>query len=103
MTSMIGDILEIAMLLCFAASWPFNIHRSWVSRTAVGKSIMFEIIVEIGYVCGIGSHIANDEINSVIAFYVLDIILVAIDMGLYFRNRKLDAERVKAMKLDGEQ
>ncbi len=82
------------MLLCFAASWPFNIAKSWKCRTAIGKSIMFEVIVIIGYFCGIGSHIVNDQINMVIAFYILDIILVSTDMSLYFRNRKLDQQRM---------
>ncbi len=78
------------MLLCFAASWPFNIARSYISRTAKGKSIVFEVIVEVGYFFGIANKIVNDQINYVIAFYVLDIVLVAADMALYFRNRRLD-------------
>ena len=90
---MLANILETAMLLCFAASWPFNIHRSWVSRTAVGKSIMFEIIIEIGYCFGIAAHLVDGELNYVLAFYILDICLVATDMFLYFRNRALDRER----------
>ena len=45
---MIGDLLEIGMLLCFAASWPFNIRKSYISRTAVGRSIAFELIIEMG-------------------------------------------------------
>ncbi len=99
---MLGSILESMMLLCFAASWPFNIYRSWKSRTAAGKSIMFEIIVVIGYFCGIGSHIVNNQINAVIAFYVLDIVLVAIDMILFCRNKKLD--RIAAQSsVNGEQ
>lgn len=85
------------MLLCFAASWPFNIYRSWKSRTAAGKSIMFEVIVIIGYFCGIGSHMANDQINVVIIFYVLDIVLVSIDMVLFFRNKKLDRQGAQAV------
>ena len=60
--SLLADVLEIGMLLCFAASWPFNIHRSWVSRTAVGKSIMFEIIIEFGYCFGIAAHLVDGEI-----------------------------------------
>lgn len=94
---MLGNILEIAMLLCFAASWPFNIYRSWKSRTVAGKSIMFEVIVVIGYFCGIGSHFANDQINAVIGFYVLDICLVSVDMILFFRNKKLDRQKGQAV------
>lgn len=89
---MIESIFEILMLLCFAVSWPFNIYRSYVSRTARGKSIAFETIVEIGYFCGVVNKFVNDEINYVLAFYFLDIVLVAIDMALYFRNRRIDAQ-----------
>ena len=91
---MIGDLLEIGMLLCFAASWPFNIRKSYLCRTAVGKSIAFELIIEMGYFCGVARKFVIDEINYVLAFYILDIFLVAIDMALYFRNRRLDAERL---------
>lgn len=89
---MISSIFEVLMLLCFAASWPFNIARSYLSRTARGKSIVFEVIVEIGYFFGIANKIVNDQINYVIAFYILDIVLVAIDMCLYVRNRRLDRQ-----------
>ncbi|MCQ2085260.1 MAG: hypothetical protein MJZ21_03835 [archaeon] len=90
-----GTIFEILMLLCFAASWPFNIRKSYKSRTALGKSIAFEIIIEIGYFCGIAAKFLNDKVDFVIAFYVLDICLVATDMVLYFRNRKLDRLRAE--------
>ena len=91
---MIGDLLEIGMLLCFAASWPFNIRKSYLCRTAVGRSIAFELIIEMGYFCGVARKFVMNDINYVLAFYFLDICLVAIDMALYFRNRKLDAERL---------
>ena len=91
---MIGDLLEIGMLLCFAASWPFNIRKSYISRTAVGRSIAFELIIEMGYFCGVARTFVMNDINYVLAFYFLDICLVAIDMALYFRNRKLDRARL---------
>ena len=40
-----SSIFEAVMLLCFAAAWPAAIHKSWVSRTARGKSLAFLIIV----------------------------------------------------------
>ena len=36
-------VFEILMLVCFGLSWPFNIAKSWKSRTAKGKSLIFEI------------------------------------------------------------
>ncbi len=91
---MIGDLLEMGMLLCFAASWPFNIRKSYLSRTAVGRSLAFEIIIEIGYFCGVARKFAIDDLDFVLAFYILDICLVAIDMALVLRNRRLDRERL---------
>ncbi len=81
------------MLLCFAASWPFNIHKSWTSRTAVGKSVAFELIVELGYFFGLARKFVTGDIDYVIAFYLLDIGLVVVDLLIYLRNKKLDAER----------
>ena len=32
-----SEILEIVMILCFGASWPFNVYKSYHARTAKGK------------------------------------------------------------------
>ena len=86
---MIDGIFEVGMLLCFAAAWPFNIHKSYVSRTAKGKSIGFEAVVEIGYIFGMINNWI-EGMDYVMAFYVFDFCLVATDMALWFRNRRLD-------------
>ena len=83
-------VFEVLMLLCFAFSWPFNIIASYRARTARNKSIAFEIIVEVGYVCGMINKVVNDDVSYVFAFYVLDFVLVLIDVMIYIRNRGLD-------------
>ena len=50
---MITDLMEAVMILCFGLSWPISIRKSWVSRTAKGKSLFFECFIWIGYVFGI--------------------------------------------------
>ncbi len=87
------EIFEVGMLLCFAFSWPFNIAKSYRSRTAAGKSILFEAVVLVGYFLGMAGKILSGNMNYVLAFYVLDVILVVTDMSLYFRNRRLDLAR----------
>lgn len=77
------------MLLCFAAAWPFNIYRSYVSRTALGKSVVFEIVVVVGYVFGMINNYLHGT-NYVMFFYILDFALVTTDMALWVRNRRLD-------------
>ncbi len=97
------DLLEALMILCFGLSWPISIYRSYVSRTAKGKSLFFEVFLWIGYVFGISRKIlqwygsGSASLNFLFYlgwfFYILNIVEITIDMGLYFRNVKLDRER----------
>ena len=85
-----AQVFETIMLLCFGASWPFNIAKSLRSRTAKGKSIYFEICIIVGYVCGVIGKFIGGNITYVIAVYLLDICMVSIDLALTLRNRRLD-------------
>lgn len=92
-----AEILEIVMVLCFGASWPMNIMRSYRARTAKGKSLAFLILISIGYVAGIFSKFMNETYMNefatkwyVLVFYCINLVMVCIDMALYFRNRMLD-------------
>ena len=87
------QVFEMIMLVCFGLSWPFNIAKSIRSRTAKGKSVLFEIMIIIGYLCGVAGKLIGGNITYVLAFYALDILLVSTDLILTFRNRKLDRER----------
>lgn len=89
------QVYEMMMLVCFGLSWPFNIAKSIRSRTAKGKSVLFEIMIIIGYLCGVTGKLIGGNITYVLAFYALDILLVSTDLILTFRNRKLDREREK--------
>ena len=44
---MITDLMEAVMILCFGLSWPISIRKSWVSRTAKGKSLFFECFIQL--------------------------------------------------------
>lgn len=83
-------VFEVGMLLCFAAAWPFNIMKAYRSRTAVGTSLWFMLVIEVGYLLGILNKVVRDDVNYVVAFYILDIVLVGIGIYLYFRNSRLD-------------
>lgn len=95
-----SEILEVIMLVLFGASWPANVMRSYKSRTAKGKSLLFLVLIETGYAAGIISKLINPAYMAdfgrkwyVLFFYCLNFIMVAADIILYFRNRKLDALR----------
>lgn len=91
------SVFEIIMLLCFAAAWPASIHKSYKSRTAKGKSVIFLIILLVGYVMGMMNKLFY-HYDNVIFMYMINFGLVFTDMVLYFRNRKLDALREEEVR-----
>ena len=84
------------MLVLFGCSWPLNIAKSLRSKTTLGKSLGFEIIVVIGYLFGITAKIIIFIETGVLQysfwFYILDILLVSTDIVIYFRNLRLDKQ-----------
>lgn len=85
-----AQFLETMMLVCFGLSWPFNIVKSYRSRTAKGKSLLFEVCIIIGYLCGVAGKFLSGNITYVVAVYFLDILMVGTDLVLTIRNRRLD-------------
>ncbi len=86
---MVMSIFEIIMLLCFGFAWPTSIYKSYTSRSNSGKSPMFLLIIMVGYVSGI-LHKLFYAYDFVIFLYVINLIMVAIDLSLYLRNRRLE-------------
>ena len=92
-----SEILEIIMIVSFGASWPMNVMKSYKARTAKGKSLPFLCLILFGYVAGIASKLLNEAYMNtfsqkwyVLFFYCLNFLMVAADVVLYFRNKKLD-------------
>ena len=85
-----AQVFEVLMLVCFGLSWPFNIAKSWKSRTARGKSLLFEVCIIVGYLCGLAGKFIGGNITYVVAVYILDIVMVSIDLVLSIRNKFLD-------------
>ena len=76
---------EFMMLFCFGFSWPFSIARSIRSKSTKGKSLMFMLLILMGYVFGIVHKVLYD-FNWVIWAYVALMLLVMVDLALYWRN-----------------
>ena len=83
------SIFEIIMLLCFGAAWPVSISKSIKTKRTGGKSLVFLIIVIVGYMAGIINKILYKP-DFVVWLYALNATMVAIDAGLWIRNRKLE-------------
>ena len=100
-----ADIFEIAMILLFGISWPFNIASAIKARTAKGTSIVFTLCVLTGYVAGITSKLIMwatygngywtlTKIVAVI-FYVINLSMLVVAIVVYFRNKKLDKQNLQ--------
>ena len=89
---------EIIFLVCFGASWPFNIVKAYKARTTKGTSLPFMSLIAFGYVAGIFKQIftliANGHLTALqwVAFacYIINLTLVSTGIGIYFRNKGLD-------------
>ena len=95
--------LEALMVLCFGLSWPISVRKSWISRTAKGKSLMFEVFIWVGYIFGITRKIILWKLAEGAPlgfmfwlgafFYVFNLLAISVDMLLYARNVRLDKKR----------
>lgn len=84
MSQMDPHIFEMMMLFCFGCSWPFAIAKTIRTKTVEGKSIVFIIMVVIGYLAGIISKLTG-EMTPVIWLYVINGSMVSTEIVLYFR------------------
>ena len=92
-----AEILEVLMIVSFGISWPINAYKSYKARTTKGKSLAFLYLIFFGYIAGIASKFVNEAYMAAIAekwyvlfFYILNFIMVSLDLCLYYRNKALD-------------
>lgn len=92
-----SEILEIIMIISFGISWPVNVYKSFKAKTTKGKSLLFLLMIFIGYIAGILSKLLNESYMKsfnnnwyVLIFYFINTTMVLIDLLLYIRNSKID-------------
>ena len=97
-----SELLEIIMIVSFGASWPLNLMKSYKARTTKGKSLAFLLLIFFGYIAGISSKLINPAYMATFAekwyvlfFYVLNLLMVGMDLCVYARNYRLDKENDK--------
>jgi hypothetical protein len=96
------------MLVCFGFAWPISIYKSLVSKKTAGKSLLFLIVLQIGYIAGIFYKLTEylDDIkinpdttmNINLYLYILNLVLITVDEFLFLRNRKLE---IAELRLNG--
>lgn len=104
----LATVCEIIMVICFGASWPFNIVKAYKARTTKGTSLLFMSLIGIGYIggimCKIFTLIDKGSLTWLswvaFAFYIINISMVTTGVIFYFRNKKLDKQRALQEKAE---
>lgn len=78
------SIFEGVMLLCFGVSWPVSISKAVRTKVVAGKSPIFMGIVCVGYMAGLIHKLLYSK-DWITVLYGLNLIMVAIDLFLYYR------------------
>lgn len=86
-------IFETIMLICFGCSWPMNVIKSYKARTAKSTSLPFILLIITGYIAGILAKVVTGQYNFVLVVYLLNLVIVSLNLVVYFRNRHLDKLR----------
>ena len=89
---MVAKILEATMLILFGFSWPFNLIKSIKTRSTKGKSLLFLVLIDLGYLAGITSKFFSTSFVWktdwwVFAIYVINFLFVSADLTMYFINK----------------
>lgn len=96
------SVLEAGMMLCFGASWPFQVAKTYKTKEVKGKSILFLWLVEIGYILGMLHHILYAP-DSVVFLYLLNFLLVGTDMTLYYRYKNRTVPAFATVKIENKE
>lgn len=88
-----AKILETMMLVCFGFSWPMNVIKAYKAGTAKGTSLPFILLIITGYIAGIAAKIVSGQFNYVLIVYIINLVIVSMNVVVYIRNVRLDKNR----------
>ncbi len=81
------SIFEAGMLICFGASWPFAVMKTYKTKSVKGKSRLFLLLIMTGYIFGMINKIIN-TVDIVFWLYVINLLLVSTDFVFCLMYRK---------------
>lgn len=97
-----AELLEAVMLICFGLSWPLNAYKNYRAGTAAGTSWQFIALITAGYFAGIAAKFVSGNLNWVLIVYFINVVCIAANWLVYFRNRRLDAQRQTEVVVEEE-
>lgn len=80
------SVFEAGMLVCFGASWPMAVRKTYKAKCVQGKSVTFSFLVLFGYCCGIAHKILYSY-DWVLLLYILNSSFLITDICLYYRYK----------------
>ncbi len=80
------SFFEAGMMVCFGASWPCALLKTYRAKRVEGKSIYFSYLVLIGYLSGIVHKILY-SMDYVIILYILNALFLVADIILYYKYK----------------
>jgi len=90
-----SQILETIMLVAFGFSWPLSLRKNIIMKSARAMNLPFYILIDVGYIAGIAAKLVGNNITYVLAIYIINTLMVAANIVVYFINRRYDKLRVK--------
>ena len=92
---MVAKVLEAIMIVLFGISWPFNLFKSIKTRSAKGKSILFLVLIDLGYIASITSKFFSETFVWstdwwIFMIYCINLSFVSADLVMYFINKNRD-------------
>lgn len=71
--------------------------KSYRMKSTKGKSLLFTIAIWVGYISGITHKLLYSR-DAVLYIYIFNLIMVTLDLILYFVNRRYDKQRANEMQ-----
>ncbi len=77
------SIFELLFFVFIACAWPTSMIRMIRNKSTKGKSVVFSVLLLIGYVFGIGHKFLYD-FDWVVVIYFFNALLILSDIVIYF-------------------
>ena len=87
-----NDFFEALMLVCFGLSWPISLIKNIKANTAKNMSFRFTLLIILGYLAGISAKLMSRTINYVFVIYIINLVVVCMNLVVYFVNKSYDKE-----------
>lgn len=88
------SVFEAIMLICFGASWPAAVYKTYTTKNVESKSLLFMSLIILGYLAGM-AHKYFNSFDFVFWLYVANLALVLCDLVLYFRYKERPAKKIE--------